>query len=697
MSPEQFLRRTVDARSDQFSFCVALYRGLFRERPFVGEQLNAIADAVIHGRVAPRPRDSDVPAWVQKAVMRGLSVAPAERWPSMEALLAALAHDPDARRRRRLRGAGLGAAAIALVVGGTVAATRHQRRICGGAEQELASVWNEGRSQSIRTAFHASGAPFADEAFAEVARALDGFVGAWTAARGDACAATRIRGDQSEELLDLRMECLAEKRAHAQALTDLWTHADGGAVERAAKLSASLSDVAECNDVPALRSPVRLPAVPSARAAVDGLRQQIARITALQEAGRYDQALPQANAAVREATRLGHAPTRAAALWLLGMLQAHTAKPREAEATLVAAAAAAVGGRDDVMAARAWTALLRLDGVDLQKFDDADRWAQFAEALVERLGSDGLRASLLQARSGVEQLRGHLAEGLAFVERAVPLVEKRYGAESVPVADVLDVLGNALFRMNRNAESVTAHQRALAIRMKLQGPLHPDMGITLDAIAAPLQVLGRYDEELADLRRALAISERVHGAISESVALELDNIGLALAMQEKLADSVEYERRAVAVYDKLGLETMNASIALANLGARLSNVHRNDEALTYLQRALALQEKLLGPKHPELGWTLSSIGQLDLDQHHPVDAIATLERALALWTSDAHINPMNRGQTRFNLAKALWQHGEQTRARAEGARARGEIASDTPVPETKKDVAEIDTWLAEHH
>ena len=114
MSPEQHLGRPADARSDQFSFCVALHEGLYGALPFVGDTLPQLADAVLAGRVRPVPEDSRVPAWLRAIVLRGLSVDPAARWPSMDELLGELGRDPDRLRRTRLR--------AALIIG-TVAAT----------------------------------------------------------------------------------------------------------------------------------------------------------------------------------------------------------------------------------------------------------------------------------------------------------------------------------------------------------------------------------------------------------------------------------------------------------------------------------------------------------------------------------------------------------------------------------------------
>ncbi|HVZ73445.1 MAG TPA: protein kinase, partial [Polyangia bacterium] len=121
MAPEQFLTQPADARSDQFSFCVALYEALYGERPFEGETVLELARRVGEGRVRDAPARSGVPSRLRRILLRGLRRARDERFPSMEALLAELARDPE-KERRRVMAAVAGAAAL-LVVGAVVART----------------------------------------------------------------------------------------------------------------------------------------------------------------------------------------------------------------------------------------------------------------------------------------------------------------------------------------------------------------------------------------------------------------------------------------------------------------------------------------------------------------------------------------------------------------------------------------------
>ncbi len=90
MAPEQFLGRSADARSDQFSFCVSLYEGLYAERPFPGDTASEIAKSVVGGEIRTAPGRARVPGWLRNILLRGLSVDPADRHDSVKALLASI-------------------------------------------------------------------------------------------------------------------------------------------------------------------------------------------------------------------------------------------------------------------------------------------------------------------------------------------------------------------------------------------------------------------------------------------------------------------------------------------------------------------------------------------------------------------------------------------------------------------------------
>lgn len=108
MSPEQVMGEGADARSDQFAFCAALYEALYQQLPFIGSTFEEFAANVCAGKLSTppsRPGRPEVPLPIEQALRRGLSHNPADRFPSMQALSAALAIglSPDSELRSSVR------------------------------------------------------------------------------------------------------------------------------------------------------------------------------------------------------------------------------------------------------------------------------------------------------------------------------------------------------------------------------------------------------------------------------------------------------------------------------------------------------------------------------------------------------------------------------------------------------------------
>ncbi|TMQ10572.1 MAG: serine/threonine protein kinase [Deltaproteobacteria bacterium] len=70
MSPEQLLARPLDGRSDQFSFCVSLYEGLYGQRPFTGRSFHEFVDHVQRGELAPVANPPRLPGWLTAVLPR---------------------------------------------------------------------------------------------------------------------------------------------------------------------------------------------------------------------------------------------------------------------------------------------------------------------------------------------------------------------------------------------------------------------------------------------------------------------------------------------------------------------------------------------------------------------------------------------------------------------------------------------------
>ncbi len=102
MSPEQSMADRVDARSDQYSLAAILYEMLAGEPPFTGPTAQAIvARRFAEAARTIRPVRSAVPEHVERAVLRALERAPADRFPDVEAFLSALRGGDPARQARR--------------------------------------------------------------------------------------------------------------------------------------------------------------------------------------------------------------------------------------------------------------------------------------------------------------------------------------------------------------------------------------------------------------------------------------------------------------------------------------------------------------------------------------------------------------------------------------------------------------------
>ena len=124
MAPEAMRGEVTDPRADQFSFCVAMFHGLYGEYPHTGATLADRAEQISRGAIK-KPVSTQVPDRIYRILVRGLRARPEDRYPSMEALVTALEH-AIAPRRRRIMAMVASAVALAAIATAVLVTREHK-------------------------------------------------------------------------------------------------------------------------------------------------------------------------------------------------------------------------------------------------------------------------------------------------------------------------------------------------------------------------------------------------------------------------------------------------------------------------------------------------------------------------------------------------------------------------------------------
>ncbi len=634
MSPEQLAGRPADARSDQFSFCVALYEALYGERPFQGRSIEELLSEISEFEVRPAPlptrsiawvlgRPRHVPVWLRRIVVRGLHPDPARRYPSMATLVGALREDPWESRRRAIAVGGLAAGiAVALLVAAGVRSTL----VCKDVTRPLADAWNEARKATAHRAFSATGASFAEDSWRRVAESLDRYAERWSAGRKELCLAT-AQGTRPDRTVAPIARCFDRRLGELAAMVELLETADASIVEHAVRASQELPPIESCA---LARSRPQDDADPERRARIDAIWTRSQKALARLNAGRPIEGRAEMAAVLADAKDVGDPELEATARIALALDRYEAGELSDAERQFEEAASAAERAEDDLRRARAWVGLTAI-AAETGRLDEARRRLRTLDSIVAR----------------VEDEPGDLTA-------------ERLGAE-----------GNLANREGRHRDAVRIEEQALALRERRHGPTALPVAHSLNNLAVSLDAAGKREEAERAYRRAAEIYEQRLGAMDASLATVLDNLGTLLGYQGKFDAADASYRRALAIRETIfGKESGAVADNLVNLGTLETARGHHAESAAILERARAIQERRLPPGDPYFFILRHNIGELRMHEKRPAEAevefraaAAGFERALG---SDHLYSAISRGW----LALALLDRGRAREALTQAERAR---------------------------
>lgn len=589
-SPEQLDgSRAKTSRSDQFSFCVALYEALYRQHPFYRSKPLAVNAQMATESAGSRGTEAETGDPPTNEVLRAIRDEPlcvprsqGDRPRQLFRILSrGLAHDPDARYAsmyellHKLEGlllprrvwqyalfVSLGLVALAFGLYLTLAWNSASAVACGQYVATLETVWNEQRAREITEAFAATTDPYAPAAAAALVRGFSAYADEWSDITGTTCgAAPGIAGGE-------RLQCLGSRLDRFAEAIDAVLRDPQQSARRIDVVLAELPPIADCTG-----SRVPLCGDTSSYAAVDGFVGALKQARADRVTGDYD-------AAVKHAAR---------------------AQDLAATQPELLAEAALVHG----------TILSEL--ADYGRASAALRTAYIA---AERAGCEGMAidaANRLTKNSALDPAPPGFGTDWWFIAQAK--LESGYAGASE------DAHARMLFDL-RTAEIL--NNRGLLRQRKLKDPacVKPgQLGCKNDLVGAE-----------RDFKDALTLRQSIHPRPLAEIAVSLRNLGAVRFLRGGPDEGIALLREA--------LELDNAAFGVGHpatwkshfdLGKALVDSGQPEEAASQLEQALRLVVLASGPDNPKVGEVHLELAKRHEDAH-PADALAHTQAAIAIYT-----------------------------------------------------------------
>lgn len=591
MSPEQHRGLEVSARSDQFSFCVALWECLSGERPFAGDSPTALRATVLEGIPALRADPQGVPRDLLALLKRGLDPDPCRRFASMDELVRLIRRT---RAPSRFKPVLVLAALCAAALGGLWVRDALAAKRCAAAAKSVQSVWNDERASALHDGMLASGSPIAKVTFEKVRPWLDDYAHSWAEQREHACLAAEDE-DWSPTLRQQAEDCFALRATHLNTLVEGLTVASPKQVVAAVRIAASIPPAKECGNATAMARTVPRPAEHR-----DLIADAYARASKMNGDGltgaEAEALLLDANALVDDAITTGYPPLHAEVLVRRAQLQHQLAHFDDARDSLIEAmvVAGSTSGAE-IVAAAASSQLASTLVMGFNEYDNALRWTAIAEMWLDRAiaSDDDPRRALAHDVRGIAHLRlGHNAAARASLLTALELKSKALGTSHPDYPRTLNNLANIDYDELKLDAARTRYLETLEALTRAYGPEHPTLAAPLANLARIARMTDSLDESSKYGARALALRQTFlrpdHPVLARSHA---DRGQIALRRREFAAAVTSFEE-ALRIYKLGGQDSAGHADALSGLGQTLMRLGRNTEALPLSRACVAMHERL---------------------------------------------------------------------------------------------------------
>ncbi|MBP5540264.1 MAG: tetratricopeptide repeat protein [Bacteroidales bacterium] len=197
-----------------------------------------------------------------------------------------------------------------------------------------------------------------------------------------------------------------------------------------------------------------------------------------------------------------------------------------------------------------------------------------------------------------------------YCDLLMPIAEKTWGVIDKNTASLYNEIGELYWKMAYFHKSLEFHKKALIIREKELGVDHCDTASTYNDIGMVFHEIARYCQYLEH-----PIDNNT------SVSFELNNYEMAMS----------YLNKALTIREKvLGTYHSDTAVSYNNIGLLYRNQGNSSQAIEYHKKALEIRKKVLGKNHSDTASSYNNLGVAYLNLNNNKEALINFFEALEI-------------------------------------------------------------------
>ena len=268
-----------------------------------------------------------------------------------------------------------------------------------------------------------------------------------------------------------------------------------------------------------------------------------------------------------------------------------------------------------------------------QEHAKAQQWLEEALRIsLEWLGEDDLEVAFCCfTLAEVMASQNQMEEAGRYARRALDIRERRLGALHPETSTSQAQVSNLLMRGGREADAIPLVEGSLKIQAQALGEDHPELIPTYSTLGRLYMVAEQWDKAEETLLKAIGLINRSTAQVSAELAQRVSELGELRASQGDLEQAIGFTAKAVEILvEALGTQHEAVDPAMLRLAKLYLQAARFKEAEACFKRVLDQRTQRLGGEDPQVALVWLELAELQSAQGRQVLAETLGKKALDL-------------------------------------------------------------------